>query len=164
LEREADRVADDVRYDLVSEAAARDIYGVIVTKECKLDEKATDKRRAEIRAERLNWIAEKVLAGIPDAKAKGELVATVGDRASIQRVGGKAYFRCECGSCFAPAEENWKSYAKKALAAPADLGPRIALHAELEAVRYACPACARLHWVEIKMKGEAPLFDFELRT
>ena len=164
LEREADRVAEDVRYELVSEAAARDIYGVIVTKDRKLDEKATDKRRAEIRAERLKWIAEKVLSGAPDARATGELVATIGDRASIQRIGSKAYFRCECGSCFAPAEENWKSYAKKALAAPSDLGPRIALHAELEAVRYACPSCARLHWVEIKMKGEAPLFDFELRT
>ena len=164
LEREPELVAEDVFYELVSEGAARDIYGVIVTKDRKLDEKATDKRRADIRAERLKWIAEKMLSGAPDTKAQGDLVAIVGDRASIQRVGGKAYFRCECGSCFAPAEENWKSYAKKALAAPADLGPRIALHAELEAVRYACPSCARLHWVEIKMKGEAPLFDFELRT
>lgn len=164
LEREAARVAEDVRYELVSEGAARDIYGVIVTKDFAIDGAATERRRADIRAERMSWAAEKVLANAPVIDAKGETVAVIGDRASIRRIGGEAYFRCDCGACFAPAGENWKDYARRATARPADLGPRIALHAELEAVRYVCPNCARMHWVEIKLKGEAPLFDFELKT
>ena len=61
-----------------------------------------------------------------------------------------------------PAHENWKHYARRATTTAAELGPRIALHAELDAVRYACPSCARLLDVEIKLKNEEPLFDFEI--
>jgi N-methylhydantoinase B len=62
----------------------------------------------------------------------------------------------------APASESWKDYARQAKTTAAELGPRITLHEELEAIRYACPSCARLHWVEIKLKSEAPLYDMEL--
>ena len=58
--------------------------------------------------------------------------------------------------------ENWKPYARQSATTAAELGPRIALHDELEAIRYACPSCARLHWVEIKLKTEQPLHDMEL--
>jgi N-methylhydantoinase B len=91
-------------------------------------------------------------------------LAFLGDRASIQRIGAMAYFRCDCGEVIAPANENWKRYARRASATAADLGPRIALHVELEAVRYACPSCARLHAIEIQLKGEEPLFDIEITT
>ena len=58
---------------------------------------------------------------------------------SVERIGGHYYFRCACGCCIAPAEENWKPYARQSSAAAAELGPRISLHDELEARRYACP-------------------------
>jgi N-methylhydantoinase B len=99
----------------------------------------------------------------PTKDAPGTTLAQAGDRASIQRIGGDAYYRCECGHCIAPANENWKHYARQSNATASDLGPRIRLHAELEAKRYACPGCGRLHAVEIKLKGEEPLFDTELR-
>jgi N-methylhydantoinase B len=164
LEREPERVAADVRFEMVSRDVAQSIYGVIVRDDASVDEAATEKRRAEIRADRLGWKQEKALTIAPSRDSNGEVLARFGDRASIQRIGPDAWFRCDCGTCIAPASENWKPYARQSPSKPADLGPRIALHADIEAIRYACPSCARLHWVEIKLKGEAPLFDFEIKA
>ena len=163
IEREPARVAEDVRFEMVSRDVARNIYGVIVKDDASVDTNATEKRRAEIRQERLGWKRQKVLTNAPARDAGGEILARFGDRASIQRIGAGSWFRCDCGTCIAPASENWKPYARQSSSTPADLGPRIALHAEIEAIRYACPSCARLHWVEIKLRGEESLFDFEIK-
>jgi N-methylhydantoinase B len=163
LEREPERVAEDIRFELVSRDVARNIYGVIVKDDASVDASATEKRRAELRQERLGWKQEKMLTNAPARDSDGEILARFGDRASIQRIGAGSWFRCDCGTCLAPASENWKPYARQSISTPADLGPRIALHAEIEAIRYACPSCARLHWVEIKLKGEEPLFDFQIK-
>ncbi len=44
------------------------------------------------------------------------------------------------------------------------LARRITLHHQIEAMRFACPHCARLLDVEIKLKGEAPLVDVEIKN
>ena len=90
------------------------------------------------------------------------MFALAGDRATVERIAGKLFYRCGCGAAFAPANENWKLYARAGATSAAELGPRSALHEKLEAIRYACPACARLHAVEVKLRGEAPLFDMQL--
>ncbi len=162
IEREAQLVADDVRVNAVSHDAARDIYGVVVGEDFSVDAKATDARRSAMRAERLSWPAKKVLDKAPANGAPGEVLALFGDRAKYVRIAGRSYLRCDCGCAMAPADENWKDYARQATTTAAELGPRIALHEELEAIRYACPACARLHWVELKLKSEEPLNDMEL--
>ena len=55
LERDPERVLKDVRNDFVSQASARDDYGVAIDTEAwTVDEAATEKRRAEMRAAR-NW-------------------------------------------------------------------------------------------------------------
>ena len=127
-----------------------------------VDEASTAARRAAVRAERMRWPVAQTLADAPPNDAAGETVARLGDAASYRRIGGKVYFRCDCGAAFAPGSENWKPYARRASASAAELGPRITLHAELDAARYACPSCARLLDVEIGLKGEAPLFDVEI--
>ena len=162
IEREVQAVADDVRWNAVSRGAARDIYGVVLDEGGAVDAKGSHARRAAIRATRMGWSAAKQISNPPALDARGERLALFGDRASIERIGGKCYFRCACGAAFAPAGENWKSYARQGASTAADLGPRCTLHDKLEAVRYACPGCARLHAVEIKLKGEAPLFDTEI--
>ncbi|HXQ53900.1 MAG TPA: hydantoinase B/oxoprolinase family protein [Stellaceae bacterium] len=164
IEREPERVVQDIRFDMVSRGAARLIYGVVVAADGTLDAKATAARRAEILAERLGWTAERSLADAPPKDAKGEILALAGDRASIQRIGARAFFRCACGTCIAPANENWKYYALQSTATAAELGPRITLHEELEARRYACPGCGRLHNVEVKLKSDPPLYDSEIKV
>jgi N-methylhydantoinase B len=160
LEREPQRICEDVRFDAVSVEAASDIYGVVLKLNGELDEAATLARRAGIRRQRLSWPVEKILQEQPQGNP--EPLALVGDTAAYVSIGGKAFYSCGCGHVLAPAHENWKHYAGRATTTAAELGPRIALHAELEAVRYACPNCARLLDVEIKLKGEEPLYDFEL--
>lgn len=161
LDRDAALVAADVRDGEVSIGAAKTIYGVEL-KDGVLDEAATEKARAAIRETRSSWPLAKALTDAPDPDGSWDLLAPVGDMASISRTGGKAYFRCGCGSAIAPASENWKDYAKRGSADSGDLGPRIKLHADLDAALYACPSCGRIHAVEFGMKGEAPLWDIEL--
>ena len=163
IEREVERVAEDVRFDAVSREAARYIYGVIIDEQGNVDGKATEARRAEIRKERRSWPTVKTLEGAMAGSAKGDTVARVGDTASIQRIAGRAYFRCGCGHAFAPGDQDWKPYARQSPAKAAELGPRILLHAELEVRRYACPSCVRLLAVEVKLPGDAPLYDVEVK-
>ena len=162
IERDPALVVEDVRSNAVSSAMARQIYGVVLGKDGSLDAEATDARRAAIRKERLAWPQQRQLSNPPRRDAPFQVIAPWGDRAKLVRTGGAAYLRCNCGCTMAPASENWKPYVRQAATTAAELGPRIALHAELEAIRYACPECARLHWVEIKLKSEPPLFDIEI--
>jgi N-methylhydantoinase B len=162
IEREPDLVVEDVRTNAVSGAMAHDIYGVVLNSDGSLDSGATKAQRAAIRNERLAWPQQKKLSNPPGRDASFQIIAPWGDRAKLVRIAGAAYLRCDCGCAFAPASENWKPYARQATTTAAELGPRIALHAELEAIRYACPECARLHWVEIKLKSEPALFDIEI--
>jgi N-methylhydantoinase B len=162
IEREAALVVEDVCIGAVSRDAAREIYGVVVTADGALDGERTASRRSAIRNERLSWPQRRTLENAPPAGAPGEVVALFGDRAKFVRIAGRTYLRCDCGCAMAPAGENWKAYARQSITTAAELGPRIALHEELEAIRYACPSCGRLHWVEIKLESEEPLHDIEL--
>ena len=161
IEREPEYVADDVRHAAVSRDAALGIYGVAVDSECRVDEARTRARRVVIREERCSWPKPKSIAQ-PAGLLTGEAIATCGDDMDVVRVGNTAFWVCGCSHAIAPADENWKDYALQGLATAAELGPRVSLHAELEAVRYACPSCTRLLDVEIRLKGDAPLFDVEI--
>ncbi|GAF45512.1 hydantoinase B/oxoprolinase family protein [Rhodococcus wratislaviensis] len=55
LRREPTRVADDISAGIISVAAARAAYGVVLTSGGALDETATEAERARLRAERLDW-------------------------------------------------------------------------------------------------------------
>lgn len=164
LEREPERVVDDIGLRAVSRQAAHDIYGVVVTEAGDLDAAATEARRQAMRQERLSWPVEKTPANRPADDAAGDTVGLAGDAARYDRIGGTVWFRCNCGHCIAPAAENWKPYARQSTMTAADIGPRIAIHDELEAQRYACPSCGRLHGIEVKLKGEAPLFEVEIKA
>lgn len=160
-----DRVPEDVASDIAGRAfstsVARDIFGVVFV-DGTVDADATEALRAEMRAARLKWPAHRSLDSQPSIGADADTVAIVGDVAKIVRADGKLFFACNCGAALAPAHDNWKDYACHAAAQPADLGPRVRIHADLEVMRYACPSCARMLDVEVRRKGEGPLFDMEV--
>jgi N-methylhydantoinase B len=164
IERPPMAVREDFEMGFVSRDMARALYGVVLLDDGTVDEGASKDRRTRIRAERMSWSFEKELRDRPRKDVKGTRLALAGDRATVERIGEHSYFRCACGCCIAPAEENWKPYARQSSAAAAELGPRISLHDELEARRYACPECARLLDVEIKFKSDPPLFDMVLQS
>ena len=162
IDREPERVAGDVLNGAFSPGMAAEIFAVVLREDGTPDLAATEARRRAVRAERLAWPVDRRLPARPDL-AGAKAVATVGDVARILRTGDGSWFVCNgCDEAVAPSGENWKHYAAHAAAAPEDLGPRIRIHADLEVLRHACPSCGKLLDVEVKRKGEAPLFDIEV--
>ena len=104
-----------------------------------------------------------MLSNAPANGAPGDVLALFGDRAKFVRVGRAKLPALRLRLCDGPCRRELEG-----LRASGDDDGRRArsahrLHAELEAIRYACPSCARLHWVEIKLKSEDALYDMELR-
>ena len=161
LERELDRVAEDLRTGVISRSAATDLYGIALDTSGGVDAAASNKRRAEIRAGRMRWTAQRRLTVKPEL-SRAQRLAPAGEGAEHVRTANGDFFRCRCGSLLAPSGENWKAYANHAELPAEALGPNIRLHAQLRAHAYACPACGTLLGVEIRRDGEAPLHDIEL--
>ncbi len=162
LSREAATVAADVRNGAFSAETAKSIFGVVLDASGALEVAATGAARNAMRSARMAWSADRVLDSQPDL-SRSEQVATVGDVARIVRNAGETFFVCNsCDTAVAPAAQNWKHYARHAVATAQDLGTRVRIHEDLEVVRHACPSCATLLDVEVKRKGEAPLFDIEV--
>lgn len=152
LDRDPGRVARDVEARKISPTRALDTYGVVLG-----DEPATERRRAEIRAERL---AAAEPAGRRPEGTPGEPVARIGLALVLARGAGGLQVECRCGYLLGGADENWKL-------AAATLRPEppagIKVHRDLELVEYLCPGCGTAHAVETKERGEPPLQDFELK-
>ena len=69
---------------------------------------------------------------------------------------------CVCRRFAVDAADNWKRYARRHVAGPNELGPRVKVHAGLELRMYGCPSCARLLDIEVALADDPPLFDVEL--
>jgi N-methylhydantoinase B len=161
IERAPELVVEDVRFDAVSRDVARAIYGVALNEDGSLDRDGTAILRERVRQERLAWPRPQRMAQEVDTR-DAEVVAHCGDQAEFVRTAGKLYFRCGCGHALAPANENWKQFACQSATRADELGPRVALHEELVATRYACPSCARLLDLDVRLKCDEPLFDVEI--
>lgn len=160
IDRAPEDVAADVARSGFSAEVARDIFAVELSGG-EVDAAGTAARREAVRAQRRSWPTTKSLSLAP-VPEDTETVAIIGDVARIVRREGQAYFACNCGCAIAPADENWKDYARSSAATAAELGPRVRIHADLEVVRHACPSCVRLLDVEVKRRGEADLFDIQV--
>jgi N-methylhydantoinase B len=161
LEREPLDVVADVAERIVSEDVARRIYGVVLSEEGQLDATRTDVARAAIRDARRAWPRDEQFSA-PAAGADARRVALLGDRMSITEIGGSKFVQCGCGSVLSPAQENWKRFVGRSVAAAEDLGPGVRLHDEIEVRMYACPDCGRMLDVEVANVGSEPQFDIEL--
>ncbi|MDP2718366.1 MAG: hydantoinase B/oxoprolinase family protein [Dehalococcoidia bacterium] len=163
LDREPERVAKDVVNGLVSGRYAEEIYGVVVDEvKMAVNYPETDKRRRAIREERLAGMPEElknktVLTG-------GEVVQRLGEWLEIVKKGNSKYIRCSCGHVLSNAGENWKPGAYARLIDSQIAGPLVKLHKDLEMREYMCPDCARLHSVEVAVRGEAPLWEIDIKA
>jgi N-methylhydantoinase B len=156
LQREPQRVADDVREGRVTAAWAREAYGVCFVAEQPpfvLDHDAT----AALRATRLAP-AQRVIAG-------GRQLA---DTLELHGKGAQAAFRCSrCGHALGPAHQNYKHATRLEETAITAANPHIAdpahaIDAQLVLRRYHCPGCGVIIETEIARAGEPLLWDIEL--
>lgn len=118
--------------------------------------------RNDLRAQRLaRPQRNRSKVAVPEGASETVLVP-MGSHLEVVDIAGKKVVRCRCGHIFCEANQNWKEYACFAVVPPSNAGPLVKLHQELEMREYTCPACARLHGVEVMMPAEPPLWDIEL--
>jgi N-methylhydantoinase B len=147
IDRDPERVRADVHAGLVSEAAAVEIYGVVVG-----DPEATERRRAEIRRERIG--------GAPAAASAD--VEPTGFRLSeyLQRTHPDGATQCTwCGEEVAPPGADWKDHAVVRRLPIDHGGPLRPTSDELALAQSCCPACGTVLDTELVATGDDPLHD-----
>lgn len=141
-----------MRARAISVAAAESVFGCVIDAAGAIDVAATTLRRAALFMHRRSWPKNKTLASAPTGALTR--VGRIGDQIEIVTdAAGVDWTRCRCGAVLARAEENWREYAGKHVADPQLPGIGLKVHELLELREYACPACGRLHAVDVCRKG-----------
>lgn len=169
LDRDPERVRIDVRWGLVSVAAARTLYGVVVDERgLAVDVAATQTQREQLRALRLQGARPGTgyLAELPDLGSAGrigglsEYIDVVTAAAGSQR-----WFRCTCGRPLCPANQNVKEAMLQTeepltssgpMCNPRQIGGRFRFR------RFLCPGCGRQLETEVALAGAPVRWDVEL--
>jgi N-methylhydantoinase B len=146
LDRDEQRVADDLVLGIISEDKARAVYGV-------------PGDRDALRAARLDGADPPTAPSPTDA---GEPVSHITPSLILARSGDGLLLQCECGRALGPVAGSWRDgCATRRLREP-DLPRGIVVHDSLELVQYLCPACGRQHGIEVAERGAPPLEDVRL--
>jgi N-methylhydantoinase B len=167
LEREAERVAEDVDHEAVSVAAAHDTYGVMLGRDGSVDRKATDARRTELRRQRLE---QATFAGPLPQRLDGTVRFFATENLAVREHGAQLRFSCAgCAIDLGPISANYKlacaRYDAPIEAANPIIGdPARFIDARPVFRQFYCPGCGRLIENEIALEGEPVLRDIELRA
>ena len=148
LLRSPEAVLHDVLTGAVSEAAARDLYGVDPA-----DSGSTERLRRHLRRERLGREPETSPWSMSDAGSP-----RISDNLFGRRDGSA--LRCACGHEFAGGVRRWKD---EAVLHRPDLVAvsRLRVREELELRAYLCPRCGTQHGVELIERLSPPRPDIE---
>lgn len=159
LERDPAAVQTDLDRGAVSLRSAEEVYGCVV-EAGTVDPEATVGRRERLRAGRSEW--QPGSPGPDEHPAQLTRLAGLGDALEFASGDGETWVRCDCGTVLCRAADNWREHALVSSASPEAFGVDVALADEMEVRRYACPACLRLHAVDVRRRGDAHLHDVEL--
>jgi N-methylhydantoinase B len=145
LRRDAAAVAGDVRSELVSPAAARDLYGVVLDGAGGVDEAATTAQRAELRRHRRERCAATEHMAEPELGTEGE---ELDDNLVVVAGGDGPVVACRhCGHRLGPWGGNYLDGLARYDGDPAEGGPRISadpaqfLDTEVVFRQFCCPGC-----------------------
>jgi N-methylhydantoinase B len=168
IEREPERVLDDMERLLVSAEWAQRMYGV-VARDGRVDAAATAARREAIRAERRAAAAPPVAAGHGerrgpwDAEREG---VRLGEALFYDCGGAEPVHRCRCGFVLGPARHAWQDLAALARFPVQRIGPEVNPHrvngARFELRELYCPGCLTLLGAEIARPSDPVLHDATL--
>lgn len=152
VDRDPQRVRDDVERGVVSLEWARKAYGVVLSENLEVDDAKTRKERDRIRAERI--AEEKKVAGVKSAKPAfahdGSVLQRLGEYLEVVASERNGVIRCrKCQYVFCSRDEDPRHYAivrKQPLAAA---GPWLAKRWEGESPHFTlreciCPSCGTL--------------------
>jgi N-methylhydantoinase B len=165
LEREPERVATDVEQEAVSPRMAEQVYGVIVDAQGSADLAATQRRRAQMRRERL---ADATHMAVRATRCDGAIRSRPSENLHI-RAGapGDRWCCAGCATDLGAARGNYKLGCARRDAPIETANPIVGDPARYIDVRpvfrqFFCPGCARLIENEVALEHEPILHDIEL--
>lgn len=177
LDRDPTAVARDVRSGFNSRRAADLVYGVVLTAAGEVDIAATERRRAEIRQDRLARgrpgpsSESSAHRPTPQTPSAGVRVPVLRFHESLDVVESDDELIIACSRCgheFCSAGDNYKRYALEIDQSLEELaGHRVPSGEPYAGVylEYVCPGCATLLEVDTfcpSVGGETPLWDVQL--
>jgi N-methylhydantoinase B len=153
IDRDPAAVLRDADHGLVSEAAAREIYGVVLA-DGSIDDIATRARRISIRAERAGHV-------VPGSAATRAEPPSTGMRLGeyLQRTSGDETQCTWCGAAFAPAGGDWKEHAAVRRSPLSRAGAHRPDTGEFVLIESCCPQCGTLLEAELARGDDQPLHD-----
>jgi N-methylhydantoinase B len=159
FDRDPDLVLKDVMWGLVSDGAARDVYGVVIDLENNsVDDSATRERRIVLRMERLGGSKLKC-----NARKRTEVARTpyrISEYLQLSGLENGAFIQCTwCGEQICPSDHNWKEHAAVRKSPPSKAGPLRADSGKFFLLEFFCPSCATALDVDIVHGDDPPLFD-----
>ena len=156
-----ERSVEDIEQDLddyaVTAAAARDIYGAVVSNDGRVDALATAEKRGKIRRDRVN-------GGAPQAR-EGEIAFSATSGLDMRKDGAGRYWACnKCAADLGPANENYKDYCLREDNAVSSSNPLIGepgafIDDKAEFRQFFCRGCGTLIDNEIAVSTDPILFD-----
>jgi N-methylhydantoinase B len=162
LERDPERVGEDVvEQRSVSIEAARDIYGVVITSDGRVDTSATKKLRAERRE------ANRRKDGTVQ-KLDGKVAARVTENLEVRRNGSGLRSACaKCAADLGPVRDNYKDRCVRRESDVSAANPNIGDYRRYIDDRpvfrqFFCPGCGALIENEVARADDPVLRDIEL--
>jgi N-methylhydantoinase B len=165
LEREPGAVALDVAAGIVSAAAARSAYGVVLDAGGNADGEATDEERERLREDRFARAQSPAQGWLADGAGKDAAALDLG---AVEFHAEAGIYRCTgCGEQLAPAEGNWKDHVPHAQGPAVSLeerglGETFKVHANdaVSVAEFFCPGCKGLLAVELYVEGDPYRRDY----
>ena len=163
LDRDPQKVKEDVDANSVTVDGARKIYGVVIESETgELDHDATESLRTNTRNARLNGHR------LNPIKANGELLLEVTENIHLRSEGGRTVYCCaKCHTEIGLLGENYKEHCiridKHVSKSNLLIGEPSRFIDDVPQFRqFVCPGCGTLIENEIAMKGEPLLMDIHI--
>ena len=163
LDRDPQKVKEDVEAHSVTVDGAREIYGVVIDSETgDLDHDATESLRTNARNERLNGHR------LNPVKANGELLLEVTENIHMRSGKGRTVYCCaKCHTEIGQLGENYKEHCiridKHVSKSNLLIGEPSRFIDDVPQFRqFVCPGCGTLIENEIAMKGEPLLMDVHI--
>jgi N-methylhydantoinase B len=167
LDRDPERVAQDVERRLVTAEWAERIWGVVLTDEGAVDGAATEASRARLREER-----RQAAAGSPPATDGPPTWDPVEEGVRLSEAlfydtsRDPVVYRCRCGHVLGPTDLPYKRLAAQARFPVQRIGPEVNPHqvgdGRFELREFYCPGCFTLLEVEIARPANPVLDDARL--
>lgn len=158
LERDPENVLRDVTEKLVSDKAAREIYGVVIDNDKgKVDLEKTNKLRLMHREKRIG----KELKYKSSIRKQVALTPfRINEYLQIGSSNGKEVVQCNwCGTTICSRTDHWKDKVIVRQSAPHVAGPHREDNGEFRLKEYFCPGCATVLDVEVGRENDSPLYD-----